>query len=103
MVFLNRPYETNQKANFQKLYGRTGQYLKETTFKIPPHTLLPEDAPWDGVSQSAAKHKLMAVEAQMQKIREKYKVCLYKKKYLRAFTDKVKEICILQEETIQKE
>jgi hypothetical protein len=80
-----------------------GVYLTKNVFTIPRHVLLPEDSVWDGLSIQAAKSKITTVYSETEKMRAKYKSCLYKKAWFRSYLDQLKQVCIFQVETIQKE
>lgn len=95
--------EHKYKEFFERKLDSLAVYLNEHVFKIPQHVLLNEDSPWDDLSQSVAKSRSGSVNAEMEKMREKYKTLLYKKTYLRCYMEKLKGVCISQEETIQRE
>jgi len=95
--------QTKYTEYFEDKFGIVASYFDDHIFKIPNHVLLKEDAAWDGLTQSVARSRLIASNSEMEKMREKYKNCLYKKSHLKNYLEKLKQVCTKQEETIQKE
>jgi len=87
----------------EKKFECAAAHLDAKIFKIPPHVLLKGDTAWDSLTHLVAKTQWVAVNTEMEKMREKYKTCVFKKTYLRSYLDKLKSICTYQEEAIQKE
>jgi len=89
--------------HIEKKYDCVAAHLDAKIFKIPQHVLLKGDTAWDALTHLVAKTRLVAVNSEMEKMREKYKTCVFKKTYLRSYLEKLKSICTYQEEAIQKE
>lgn len=94
---------TKYTQYFENKFGIVSSYFDDHIFKIPNHVLLKEDAAWDGLTQSVARSRLISANSEMEKMREKYKNCLYKKSHLKNYLEKLKQLCTKQEEIIQKE
>ena len=92
-------YQENQEKVLEKLRSWSCAHI----FKIPAHVLLPEDEAWDGETGQGVASKLLAVNSEMEVMRNKVKSALYKKAVLSSELENIENVCKSQERVIVKD